>query len=532
MDAMNTIAPTLSIKGNKISAIGAPPQGGDVSIDISGRTILPGLIDAHTHLELLAQAWEIAVDHRSPGVKKIDDLVRRLQHRAESMPAGKWILGQGSHYQDQLLEEHRYPDRQDLDRASLAHPIVCRFSFHTNVLNSKALEVLGVTRDTPNSDGGRLERDERGELTGRVFDMYQAIGGPQWPPEEVGDAIVKMQQRYFSVGVTSVGEFIDMGNELGILAQLYHADRLKLRISAYPKAPDAISFDSAFQHDISDIFGQADPLRLRLAGIKLFLDGGLTSMAAALHEPYATSADHRGELCFAPGEFFEIVRRLHEVGHQVAVHAIGDRALDIAIEAFARLPSPRPAGWAPHRIEHAGNAFWTEQRARLMKRHNILPVPQPSFIYTTAAGYRRHLGKERGRNLFPIRTMLSEGFPLPGNSDAIGVDARQHVPFLAIQCLLSRTMSNGEILDASEAIGMHDALTMYTRHAADSLGLGEHLGSLEVGKLADFIILNRDPRDLASDELIELSIDETWVGGERVYVREGSAVVSKREGGS
>jgi predicted amidohydrolase YtcJ len=523
MDKNNNIHSAFSIKGGRVEAVGLSDEEVAAAgpstqvVDAGGKVVLPGFIDAHAHLELLAYGWEIAVDHRSPGVKSIDDLVARLKARADVTPKGEWILGQGNHYQEAYLTERRLPTRYDLDRASTEHPIVCRFSFHINIFNSKALEILGITRDTPDMNGGSLDRDPvTGDPTGKTNDMYHALGGPDWPVETVTNAMDVIQHNYLSHGVTGICEFSLLGSGMPALINLYQTDRLKMRVSVYPKVPDVAKVEAACDGTIAAGFKGIDPTRLRLGGMKLFIDGGLTSKAAALYEPYVGTSE-RGDLTMQPEVLNDIVRKLDAAGFQIAIHAIGDRGLDVVLDAYEGIGHVRLAETGPHRVEHAGNVFWNEKRAARFKALEALPIPQPAFIYTTAPGYAKNIGAERARNIMPFRTMLDQGFLLPGNSDAIGIDPRQHIPMFAVWCLVKREMANGERLDPKESISVEEALKMYTRHAAMSIGMGHEQGSIEPGKFADFIILDRDPRSVSVDDLAGIRVEETWVGGEQVY---------------
>lgn len=519
-------AEAFAVSGDRFIAIGSNAEVSDTAgedatiIDLSGKTVIPGLIDSHAHLELMAYSWEIAVDCRSPGVRSIEDIVTRLRAKAASTSPGEWILGQGNHFQDAFLDERRYPDKHDLDRVSQDHPVIFRSSYHFNVFNTKALEMLNVTKDTPNAPGGRIEHDpETGELTGRTFDMYDALGAPQAPHEELVRGLDRSQARYLEVGVTAIGDIPLLSGGLAALIELEHRGQLQLRVTAYPKLPTVVSLDQVSNGDLSARLRHVDPRWLKLGGIKLFLDGGMTSSAAALHEPYENQGDYRGELAFSLEELTRLVARISEAGYQVAIHAIGDRALDEALDALTTLAVRDTNIVPPHRIEHAGNLFMTPERIRRFLDHAILPVPQPSFIYTTAPGYRRQLGPVRSKGLMPFRTMLDAGLRLPGNSDALGLTPKQHNPFLGIWASVAREAINGELIDPDEAISVREALWMYTRDAAYAIGMEDELGSIEVGKLADFTVLAADPLTTSIDDLASLAVEETWVGGTRQYTR-------------
>ncbi|TDE15856.1 amidohydrolase [Jiangella asiatica] len=527
MDTAGSVAEAFRFRDGRIVAVGSRSsvlagaasgaEGGPRVVDAAGATVLPGLIDAHSHLEMLAYAWEVAVDCRSTRASSIEDIVAALAERAAAVRAGEWILGQGEHYQHTKLAEGRYPDRHDLDRVSTTHPVIYRASYHLNVFNSLALDLLGVDDDTPDAPGGRIERDPAtGIATGRTFDMFAPLGGPQAPVAVLADAMKAVQQRYLSVGITALGDILLHSHALDALVDLATREELVLRTVAYPKLPSVVAAADVRSAALAGRFSVVDGERLALGGIKVFLDGGLTAGAAALHDDYPGQPGYRGELAYTDDQVAELVRLADDAGLQIAIHAIGDRALDQAIDAVAALPPDRRAV-IRHRIEHAGNMFMTDERIKRMLDLGIVPVPQPAFLLTTAPGYAGHLGHDRIGTLMPFRTLIDAGLAIPGNSDAIGITADQHHPFPAMQAAVTRRTASGEVIDGHEAVTVAEALAMYTRWAAYSLGWEDLIGSLEVGKRADFVLLDADPLAVSPDALGEVTVRSTWVDGREVY---------------
>lgn len=522
MDGRGSIQEAFSFRdgrilkvGSRDAVLGASPKAR--VIDAKGASIFPGLIDAHAHLEMLAYAWDLAVDCRSSRVSSIEEMVVRLRSHAEKTKPGEWILGQGEHFQSLKLKEGRYPDVKDLDRVSDRHPIVYRSSYHLNVFNSVALKVLRVDKDTPDAPGGRIEHDPvTGELTGRTYDMYAPLQGPQSTVPSLVDAMVRVQEKYLSVGVTCIGEIPLHSHGLDGLLLMAAQGWAHLRAGIYPKYPTVVKEADFTTRMLQDRFKSINGEKIKLCGIKLFLDGGLTSGAAALHEDYPNAPGYRGELTYSDAEVTRLVKEIDAAGFQVAMHAIGDRALDQAIDAIAALPAKKREAMR-HRIEHAGNLFMSDERISRMAELHIIPVPQPAFILTTALGYRKNLGHNRTGILMPFKKLLDAGLIIPGNSDAIGITKDQHNPFPAIQASVTRHTQSGEAVEEDQAISVEQAFKMYTNWAAFALGWEDTMGSLEPGKVADFIVLDRDPYKIPSNELEKLNVTSTYIDGELVY---------------
>jgi predicted amidohydrolase YtcJ len=523
MDADNAVASAFRAVDGVITDVGTDAEilaaAGDAAeiVDVRGATVIPGLIDAHSHIEMLAYAWQLAADVRASAVSSIDELVAVMAKKAQHTPEGEWVMGHGQHFQDALFAEKRFPDRHDLDRVSTRHPVLYRSSFHTNIFNSRGLEVLGLTAETPDAPGGRIEHDVDGELTGRTFDMYAAIGGPQADAPVLADAIARTQDMYVSVGVTGLGEISLLSNGLGAMLELARRGQLLLRTTSYATYPNVVDRASVVDGELAARFAGLDPARIKLGGVKLFLDGGLTSLAAALHEDYPEKPGYRGELAYDADALREWVQLVGDQKMQIAIHAIGDRALDLALDAIEA--SGDAAIERRHRIEHAGNLWMTPERIQRLVELGAVPVPQPAFILTTALGYRRHLGDRTG-DLMPFRSLLDAGLALVGNSDAIGITADQHDPFPAIQAAITRHTHKGEPVDPHQAVTLMESLGMYTRDAAYAVGRESEIGSLEQGKLADFVVLDEDLLALDPTEIGAIRPRETWIDGERVYARD------------
>jgi predicted amidohydrolase YtcJ len=289
-----------------------------------------------------------------------------------------------------------------------------------------------------------------------------------------------------------------------------------LRAGIYPKYPTVVKESDFTSKMLQSRFKNIQGDKAKLCGIKLFADGGLTSGAAALNQDYPGRQGYRGELTYTDEEMTRLCKEIDSAGFQIAIHAIGDRALDQALDAIASLP-PKSREQKRHRIEHAGNLFMNPERIKRMADLHIVPVPQPAFILTTAIGYRTSLGVDRIGKLMPFRDLIDAGLIIPGNSDAIGITRDQHIPFPAIQASVERLTKSGEEVEPDQAISVHEAFKMYTNWAAFSLGWEDMIGSIEPGKMADFIMLDRDPYQIPVNELGNLNVTSTYIDGDLVY---------------
>jgi predicted amidohydrolase YtcJ len=522
MDARGSVQEAFSFRDGRILNVGTreavlAASPGATIVDARGASVFPGLIDAHAHLEMLAYAWGLAVDVRSSTVSSIAEMVERMRAHAETVKPGEWILGHGQHFQNLKFKEGRFPDVHDLDKVSDKHPVVYRSSYHLNVFNSFALKLLRVDKHTPDAPGGRIEHDdETGELTGRTFDMYAPLQGPQSTVPSLVDAMVAVQEKYLSVGVTCIGEIPLHSHGLDGLLLMAAQGWGTLRAGIYPKYPTVVKESDFTSKMLQSRFKNIQGDKAKLCGIKLFADGGLTSGAAALNQDYPGRQGYRGELTYTDEEMTRLCKEIDSAGFQIAIHAIGDRALDQALDAIASLP-PKSRELKRHRIEHAGNLFMNPERIKRMADLHIVPVPQPAFILTTAIGYRTSLGVDRIGKLMPFRDLIDAGLIIPGNSDAIGITRDQHIPFPAIQASVERLTKSGEEVEPDQAISVHEAFKMYTNWAAFSLGWEDMIGSIEPGKMADFIMLDRDPYQIPVNELGNLNVTSTYIDGDLVY---------------
>ena len=479
-------------------------------MDLGGATITPGFIDAHHHLMTLG-FWMSQINCAFPAVKSIQDIVRSVAQRSAEVAPGEWILGRG--YDDNKLTERRHITRWDLDTVSPHHPVMIRnISGHMSVVNSAALTLAGITRDTVSPFGGHIARDDAGELTGLLQETAQELLNVPFLPDDkarLREYLDVAGQAYLAAGVTSGHEAGIFGPaEFSVLQDAWADDALALRTYMMIRTPfldalERVGFHSGFGDD-----------RLRVGSIKVISDGSLIGRTAAVCQPYddASHEDELGLAMFTQEELNDIVWRSHRAGWQVAIHAIGDRAIDMCLDAYEaalrRLPRPDHR----HRIEHCG--IMRPDIIARMASLGVIPVGQPPFITEFGDGFLEHLGRERCQLTYPLKSLLAAGLPACGSSDS---PVSSYQPLIGIQAAVTEHTAGGVPFAPAEALSVEEALGLYTRNAAYAAFDEDRKGSITVGKYADLAILGRDPREEPPETISQIPVQATVRGGEFVY---------------
>jgi predicted amidohydrolase YtcJ len=472
--------------------------------DLEGRTLLPGFNDAHVHIWKLGLLLTTQVDARHGIAPDIPAIVERFRQRAARLPAGTWITGRG--YNEAELPEGRHPTRHDLDTASADHPIaLTRTCGHMIVANSRALALSGITAHTPDPPGGAIVRDHQGELTGLLQET--AMGLLKVAPAsdaELAQAITAANQHQLSLGITSATDPLLTPAILSIYRQLEASDQLAVRVNGLPiRRPDGGTETLPLpERYISDF--------LRIDSVKFFGDGGLSGATAAISQPYKVTGG-QGLLRFETEELFDLMYEAHAAGFRVATHAIGDVTLDQVISIYhalyERQPGPR------HRIEHLG--LPDAEHLRRCQQHGIFAVPQTVFLPALGAAFRRYLPDSFIPRCYPVRAMLDAGLTVALSSDAPVVPDDN--PLLGMKAAVDRQDHNGQPIAPEQAITAAEALYAYTMGGALASGDAANRGSITPGKWADVIILSGDPLAAEPDALLDIQVEQTYVGGRLVY---------------
>ena len=502
-------AQAVAIKNNRIIKVGTNKEikplikENTKVIDLKGKALLPGFIDTHTHMAGFGKAL-IGINLRD--IQSIKEMQKKLKKRIEKTREGEWILGRG--WDQDRLKEGRYPTRWDLDKFSPNNPVVfTRVCGHLCVVNSRALEKASITAETTPPPGGKIDkRPKTGETTGilreNARDLVHTVM-PEPSEHQLMEACGSACRKAVEAGLTSVHWIIHSPAEIRVIQKLRAKNKLPLRV--YILIP--VEFLDRLIH-LGLCTGFGDDV-VRIGGVKILADGSLGARTAALHESYSDYSLTRGMMIYGEEELEELIMKTHRAGLQLAFHAIGDRAIDVVLTALEKALKKTPREDHRHRIEHA--SVLNEKLIGRMKRLEVIASVQPHFAVSDFWVVDR-LGPERARCVYPFKTLIHEGVRTVGGSDC---PVEPISPLLGIWAAVSRESF------PEEQISVEEALRMYTIDAAFASFEEDVKGSIEVGKLADLVVLSHDPRKVPRDEIKDIEVEMTFVGGRIVYEDSG-----------
>lgn len=516
-------AESVAVRDDKIADVGSADRIRKLAgpkteiVDLAGKTLLPGFYAAHDHFPQVGRVALFDVDLNSPPVgpiKNIADLKAGLRKKAESTPAGKWVIGRG--YDDTLLAEQRHPTRNDLDEVSKDHPIwIVHTSGHLGVANSKAFELAKITRDTPQPEGGAIRKDATGEPTGVFEERLTLVSRltPSLTSAQRIETIRYCDRMYLAKGVTTT--FIAGGMQATIpdLVQAYETDGLHLRaIGLLAGNNMSAPMPIETRDKLSPI-----PDFVRPIGVKLGQDGSLQGYTGYLTAPYYKQPEGKQDYAGYPirsrDKLIEMVTAWHKAGYQIAIHGNGDAAIDDILEAFRVANQIFPRTGTRHRIEHCQTP--REDQLATMRELGVTPSFFVGHVFYWGDRHRDiFLGPERASRISPLKSALDHGlkFTIHNDTPVTPVD-----PLLLVWCSVNRVTRDGKVLGPEQRIGVYDALAAVTRDAAWQSFEENSKGSIEPGNLADFVVLAENPLTVDPMRIKDIPILETIVGGRTVY---------------
>jgi predicted amidohydrolase YtcJ len=492
----------------------APVMPFDRRIDAGGRTLLPGLIDAHGHVMPQGLA---ALQLDLVGTSSVGDLQQRLRTYSSARPNDPWIVGRG--WNQELWPEARFPTAAELDAAVPDRPVTLeRIDGHALVVNSAALKAAGITAATRDPVGGKIERDASGNPTGLLVDTAMELVTAKVPaPSEaqLAQALDKVQQLLLATGVTATADMGTSAADWAAMNQAARAGRLNVRIMGYSSGLKPIETISRL--------GPSDWLyadRLRMGGVKLYSDGALGSRGAFLKQPYADQRDTRGLRFLTDEELRDQAGKAAALGYQLAIHAIGDGANAQVISAYEGLTGRygKDRRW---RIEHFQIADPTD--IPRLAPAGIIASMQPVHQTSDRLMSEKRLGPDRLAGAYAWQSVIRSGARIAFGSD---FPVESPNPFPGLAAAISRQDMNGQPPGGwipEERVSFEQALSGFTRDAAYAGFAEQKFGALEPGKWADFILVDRDVSAANPQALARTQVLETWVAGKKVWSAPASA---------
>jgi predicted amidohydrolase YtcJ len=469
-------------------------KGRSKLINCEGKTVIPGFNDAHIHIMAYASNL-LSVDCSPSSVSSISDIQKKVRQEVQRTPRGTWIKGTG--YNEFYLAEHRHPNRHDLDQAAPYHPVrLTHRSLHACVLNSLGLSLAGISIETPDPPGGLIDRElNTGEPSGLLFGMNSYINEQVIPPlseEELRRGLKLANQSFLSSGITSVQDATVRNGFDHWQAFLRFKERGELvpRISMMLGLQAMDEFKERGLH-----YGYGD-VRLRLGAVKFTLD------------------ETSGRLNPSQGELNEGVLQAHRAGFQVAIHAVEESTVEAAAAALEHCLRLNPKADHRHRLEHC--SVCPPPLLRRLKAIKAVVVTQPVFIYYSGERYLSDVPGTQLPWLYRTRSFLKSGLKPAASSDCPVAPCN---PLVGLYAAVTRRAESGQVLSPKEAISVEEALRMYTLAGAYASFEESLKGSIEVGKLADMVVLSADPTKISPEVLKVICVEKTIIGGEVVWER-------------
>jgi predicted amidohydrolase YtcJ len=518
MDPQAPRAEAFAVKGGRFIAVGATAEikalagKSTQAFDAKQMTILPGFTDCHNHAGGGTLLYEVLVGNPfEVEFVTISSIVEKLRAKAQRTPAGMWV--DGYFFDDTKLKDKRALHARDLDQVSTDHPVIVRHrGGHTSFYNSKALQMAGVTRTTPDPPGGTFDRDDSGELNGRVTDEARGVFGkvgrrPTFTPEQSAqrerDGLAHISKQFVRYGLTSVHH---QGGSLAALQDVRARGELRHRVSYEVSGR---TLESMITSGLMTGFGD-EWIKLG-ATSEHMVDGSFSERTMALGQPYPGNPSYKGNVTETQDDLNAWVERVHRAGIQVNCHANGDVAIDMCLTAFERAQKLLPRPDARPKITHC--TLVNDDLVRRIKALGAVPAMFTTYAYYNSDKFVFY-GEELMRRCMAFRSLLDAGVRAAAGSD---FSPGPFAPLMGIQGMVTRTGWDGKTWGANQRISVDEAIRVNTVNGAYASREEAIKGSITSGRLADFVVLADDPHTIAPEKIKDIQIVRTVVGGSTAY---------------
>ncbi len=505
-------AQAVAIAGGRFFVVGTNDEirplagAATVKVDLGGKTVVPGFIDAHSHP---ASSGRLHLREVDCDLRSITEIQAAIRKRASETPAGNWVLG--FKYDDTKTREGRPLTLADLDAAAPNHPVrIDHRGGHTAYVNSLALKLAGVTESTPDPSGGRFDRDsETGKLNGKLSETATGAVDRLIPDThtraDYREGVKLISRMMTSAGVTSVHDAYGSPDDLRAYQDARDAGDLSLRVYCL------IGYrhiDRMIAAGVRTGFGDE---WVRVGAMKMTCDGSISERTARLSQPYIGRPNDFGIIVMDEEKLYEYARKAHESDWQIGIHANGDVGIDMTLKVYERLQRERPRRDPRFRIEHC--TLINDALVQRMRALGVIPTPFSTYVYFHGEKMREY-GAERLNHMFAVRTFLDAGIRVTQASD---YPPGPFEPMMALQSQVTRTDMKGTVWGLRQRITVEEAIRVGTLHGAYASYEENVKGSIEVGKFADLVVLGRDPLREEPASLITIPVERTMVGGRWVF---------------
>ncbi|MDP9741144.1 UNVERIFIED_ORG: putative amidohydrolase YtcJ [Bacillus sp. B2I3] len=479
---------------------------------------VPGFIDSNLHITLYGTN-KLGVSCKEPTIESLHDVLKEIEKKVNETPIGKWVRAWG--FNQTKISENRYPSRKELDLISSNHPIILRRACgHISVVNSKALEIAGIDEHTTDLEGGI---DEEGVpsvvlIENAQMPFYELA---DYTHEELLQELMMASNDFTASGITSIHDAgVTSPENFRVMQEAVRSGKIQVRVyaivSTINKSEEFV--DKMIKAGISTGLGDE---KFKIGPAKVFTDGSSSGPTAAMREHYTDDSENSGILYFSQEELNRILGEAHEKGFQITAHAQGDRAIELMLNCIDEALKKHPIKNHRHRIEHAGITM--PDLVERMRQLEVIPIPNPAFFLEYGDGYLKSYGK-RVNHMYPVRDFIDKGIIAAGGSDS---PVTSFNPLLGIHGAVNRKSSTGQIVGGNPRIGVLEAIKLFTWNGAYASFEENIKGSMEIGKLADLVILNGAILDVPTDQIKDMQVDYTIIGGKVVFQKESNNILSK-----